>query len=460
MCPHVPFVLIGTKLDLRRPDPYVPPHDVYTRPLRLTNSSLHSTTPQPQVRPHPFSRFTFRRPTVARSNTISSHSSEEKRKRKVKVSSKIDQHPGASQITTPVLSNRERPATPKYMSRCEKESKNSITSTSSPKLRHAPLATNSHPPNSPSPPSASGNPTSSSLRATQLAPPEPFTSKRPSPNGLSLNGVGRSLYAVNPFKRTRVASIPNPMAMPLASNLSTIPPDGPTGPLSPTTQPPYPGRSRPRLALLHRHTTNTVTTDTIGGGSGGGKSAAFSGVPLTLSQLATGGGTIASARERLDRSQVKSSHLIPPPMSPIVSPSSIGVPLTSPILTPESSTFGAGPPSPLPSPKGKAKAVTIKPPSAPTLANGSRSPGSPEIAHGAGLRQGGDIDGGRGRSRTPRRSKRNSPIGYSEGHALAHEIGASAYIECSALTLINVMAVFEEAVKVAGESSNNHPCFG
>jgi len=43
---------------------------------------------------------------------------------------------------------------------------------------------------------------------------------------------------------------------------------------------------------------------------------------------------------------------------------------------------------------------------------------------------------------------------------LAREIGASAYIECSALTLVNVVAVFEEAVKVAGESSKNHPYSG
>ena len=433
------------------------PHDVYTRLLRLTLISLHSTTPQPQVRPHPFSRFTFRRPTVARSNTISSHSSEEKRKKKVKASSKIDQHPGARQITAPAFSNRERPSTPKYMSWCEKKFGNSITSTSSPKLHHAPLATDGRPPNSPSLPSASGSPTSPSLQATKLAPLEPSTSKRPSPNALSLNGVGRSLYTVNPFKRTRVASIPNPMATALTPHLSTITPDGPTGPPSPTTQLPCPGRPRLRLALLHRHTTDTVTTVTIGGGSGSGKSAAFSGVPLTLSQLATGGGAIASERERSDQSQVKASHPIPPPMSPIASLSSIGVPVTSPILTSESNTFGAGPPSLPPSPKGKAKVVPIKPPSAPTLANDSRSPGSPEISHGAGLHQGGDVDGGRGRSRTPRRSKRNSPIGYSEGHALAHEIGASAYIECSALTLINVVAVFEEAVKVAGESSDNYP---
>lgn len=60
----------------------------------------------------------------------------------------------------------------------------------------------------------------------------------------------------------------------------------------------------------------------------------------------------------------------------------------------------------------------------------------------------------------PRTSKRNSPISYSEAHALAHEIGASAYVECSALTLVNVGAVFEEAVKVAGEFSTNRRYFG
>jgi hypothetical protein len=70
-------------------------------------------------------------------------------------------------------------------------------------------------------------------------------------------------------------------------------------------------------------------------------------------------------------------------------------------------------------------------------------------------RQGGQGDGGR----TPRTTKRNTPINYGEGHALAHQLGASAYIECSALTLVNVVAVFEEAVKVAGESSTAHHYF-
>ncbi len=429
--------------------------------MRLTSISLHSTTPQPQVFSPPFSRFTFRRPTVARSNTTSSYTSEEKRKKKARTSSEIDQHPGASQIPPPLFSNGERPSATGHISWYRKKCKDSISPTSNPKLHHAPLATGDHPPNPPVLTPASRSAASPSLQAAQLASPEPPISNRPSSNVLSLDGVGRSLNTVDSFKRTRVASISNPVAMTLTPSLSTTPSDGRTGPPSPTTQSPWSGRSRFRLALFHRHTTDTATTTTIsrGSGSGSGRSVAFPGAPLTLAQLAIGGGTTASERERLNQSQLRASQSIPPPMSPIASVSSIGMPITSSILMSESNAFGGDPLSPPRSPKGKAKVNPIKLPRAPAPASGSRSPGSPEIAPGASPRQEGDGDGGRGRGRTPRRSKRNSPISYSEAHALAHEIGASAYIECSALTLVNVVAVFEEVVKVAGESSKNNSYF-
>ena len=422
----------------------MPPHEVYANTLRLTSSSLHSTTPQPQVYSHPFSRFTFRRPTVARSNTSSSYTSEEKRKRKVKVSSEIDQHPGASPITLPLFPNRERPPATTRMSWYKEKCRDSISPTSNPKLHHAPLAIDDYPPNPPILPSASGSPASRFPQAAQLASLEPPTSSRPSSSVLSLNGAGRSLNTVDSSKRKRVASIPDPVAMVLTPSLSAVLSAGRTGPPSPTTQPAWPGRSRFRLALFHRHTTDTVTTTATNGesGSGSGRNVAFSGAPLTLAQLAIGGGTITSERERLNQGQVRAPYQIPPPTSPIASVSSTGMSITSPISMSESNGFDANPMNPPRSHKGKAKVGSIKLPRVPTPADGSRSPGSPE----------GDREGGRCRSRTPRRSKRNSPISYSEAHALAHEIGASAYIECSALTLVNVVAVFEEAVKVAGES--------
>ena len=368
---------------------------------------------------------------------------------KVNTSSEIDQHPGASQITPP----------PKHRGWYRKKYKDSISPTCNPNLHHVPLMTDDNPLNPPSLPPASGSPPSPSLQTAQLAPPGPSTSKGPSPNVLSLNGIGGSLNTMNSFGRTRVASIPNPVAMEPTPSLSPMHPDGLTGPPSPSTQP---GRSRFRLALLHRHTTDTVTTTTIGGGSGSSRNVSFSGVPLTLAQLAIGGGTTASGRERLNQSQMRGPHAIPSSMSPIASVSSIGMPTTSPNLVPESNAFGADLPNPPPSPKGKAKVDPIKLPRAPTPASGSRSPGLLEIVPGASPRQegDGDGDGSRSRGRTPRRSKRNSPISYSEAHALAHEIGASAYLECSALTLVNVVAVFEEAVKVAGESSKNNSYFG
>lgn len=39
---------------------------------------------------------------------------------------------------------------------------------------------------------------------------------------------------------------------------------------------------------------------------------------------------------------------------------------------------------------------------------------------------------------------------YQEARRLARRLGASGYMECSALTLVNVVNVFEEAVRVAG----------
>ena len=369
---------------------------------------------------------------------------------KTNTSSEIYQHPGASQTT---------PAT-KHTGWYRKSYKDSISPTCNPKLHHVPLVTDDNPVSPPSLPPASGSPTTGSLPAAQLAPPGPSTSKGPSPNVLSLNRIGGSLNIVNSFGRTRVASIPNPVAMEPTASLSAIPSDGLAGPPSPTTPP---GRSRLRLALIHRHTTDTVATTTIDGGSGSRRSVAFSGVPLTLAQLAVGGGTTASERERLNRSQAREPHSTPPPMSPIASVSSIGVPTTTtPILVPESSAFGADPPSPPRSPKGKAKVDSIKLPRTPTPASGSCSPGLLDIVSGAGPHQEGDGDGygSQSRSRTSRISKRNAPISYSEARALAHEIGASAYIECSALTLVNVVTVFEEAVKVAGKSSENNSYVG
>ena len=456
LCPHIPFILIGTKLDLRRPDPYVLQHDIHTRPLRLTLTASYSTTPQPHVRPHPFPRLTFRRSAIARSDSVattSSHSFEEKRKKRVRASSEIDRHLEGSQFKPTLVPNREPPSTTKRTSLYGTKRKDSISPTSSPKLHHAPFATNDHPPNSPSLPSTSGSPTSPSLQATHVTPSKPSTARRPSLNILGLGGVGRSLSAVNPFKRTRAGSISSAAAMEFTTRSSVTRSDGPTGPPSPAVQSQRPGPSSFRPALLHRHTTDIVTRSTTSGRSGSGKSVAFSGIPLTLTQLATDEGVTASGIERSNQSQRVAPR---PPMSPTASESLIRVPTTSPTPTTRPVPFAADPISPPFSPKGKAKVAPIKLPSASTPASGSRSPGSPEPAPGASPHQ----DGDGGRDRTPPPSNRNSPISYNEAHAMARQLGASAYIECSALTLVNVVAVFEEAVKVAGKCSTNHHYFG
>lgn len=431
LCPHIPFILIGTKLDLRRPDPYVLPLNHHKRLLRLTPAVPHSTTPQPQVRPHPFYRFTFSRPTVARSNSVattSSHSSREKSKKKVKASSSIAQRFGANP-------DKERPSSAKHTSWY---GKSSTPRTSHPQLHHTPLGIDDHPSNSPSIPSASGSPITSSLQATHLSPSQPPTSKRLS---LNVSGIGRSLSPLNPFKRTRVGSIPIAASSVLNPHLPATHSEGLTGLPSPL---PRPGLLSVKPVLLHRHTTDIITTPATGGRSGRGKNIAFSGSPLTLSQLAVE--VTASERERFNKPQMEVSHPISPSMSPIALNPLIGEPITS--LTPmsEPDPFRGdvrGPPSSF---KGKAKVAPTKILSASTPTGESCPPRSPEGAPGASPR----LD--EGRYRIPQTLKRNSPVSYGEANALAHEIGASAYIECSALTLVNVVAVFEEAVKIAGES--------
>merc|ERR1719152_93709 len=45
--------------------------------------------------------------------------------------------------------------------------------------------------------------------------------------------------------------------------------------------------------------------------------------------------------------------------------------------------------------------------------------------------------------------KRQRPVTREEGEALAHEVGAAAYLECSALTQVGLKDVYEEAVRAA-----------
>lgn len=46
--------------------------------------------------------------------------------------------------------------------------------------------------------------------------------------------------------------------------------------------------------------------------------------------------------------------------------------------------------------------------------------------------------------------RRMSPISYSQGVAMARDIGVSTYCECSAFTRHGVKNVFEEATRIAG----------
>lgn len=47
-----------------------------------------------------------------------------------------------------------------------------------------------------------------------------------------------------------------------------------------------------------------------------------------------------------------------------------------------------------------------------------------------------------------KRQIRSTPVTYQQGLALAQEIGAVKYIECSARTQVNLKKLFEEAIRV------------
>jgi hypothetical protein len=50
----------------------------------------------------------------------------------------------------------------------------------------------------------------------------------------------------------------------------------------------------------------------------------------------------------------------------------------------------------------------------------------------------------------PLLSMRHRTTSYQEARGVARRLGASGYMECSSLTLVNVVKVFDEAVRIAG----------
>jgi hypothetical protein len=50
----------------------------------------------------------------------------------------------------------------------------------------------------------------------------------------------------------------------------------------------------------------------------------------------------------------------------------------------------------------------------------------------------------------PHIAPRHRTTTYQEARSVARRLGASGYMECSAMTLVNVVKVFDEAVRIAG----------
>jgi len=49
------------------------------------------------------------------------------------------------------------------------------------------------------------------------------------------------------------------------------------------------------------------------------------------------------------------------------------------------------------------------------------------------------------------RERRMQPIAYAQGNAMARDIGATRYLECSALTQKGLKGVFDEAIRSVRE---------
>jgi hypothetical protein len=56
----------------------------------------------------------------------------------------------------------------------------------------------------------------------------------------------------------------------------------------------------------------------------------------------------------------------------------------------------------------------------------------------------------------PHIAPRHRTTTYQEARSVARQLGASGYMECSAMTLVNVVKVFDEAVRVAGTNLLHH----
>lgn len=472
-CPHVPFIVIGCKLDLRRPDPTTPasiPRQYPSRPLKSIQtperkaSKQSNATGSPPLSPTSSSsthnRGGARRPKMARSATTSTigTNTEEGGERQVDGTNPVPGSPtrGSHEKGGGNVSGNESSASGQKVKTKRSFSiglprafrRRSATGTSAPPAPPSSF----HSPSTGAGGEASGSVSGGTANGRQPAPlavqPSGSTNTNVRPTGPPLL---RSLSNAPVLRRVlsaRSSTANHPLTMstlPLADgDHAPRPEDAPQGTLT-----------ERRPSIVHRKTSGSA--DDAGQGRKLEVHVRTNSQPTPTSATAVGErglvatqtAVIGDAPEEAKSGQTKDA----------VSSRGADQPTTSSLLRPNdgsrrqttgsSSAGGSTGSAGLGNPGGeRVRRTRIEEPPLSQRHRGSvvgsmhshgGSGSNVQLSHHATLTEGA---GGRQWSQT---------MSYDEAKSLARRIGASGYIECSALTLVNVVQVFDEVVRIAVE---------